>query len=510
MKINKFILTIATAVLMTACSLEEEPPFLSKDNIFENLTNARNGLKGVYRGLADWGNYSYSAHVLYEGFSGHFTYRHYNQGVNYVYNQELFALKPAPNTTEVEAVWRTHYTTISRANDIISALSPIENPANDNDKGMNDVLGQAYFIRAFEYFDLVRLWGEVPLRLEPMNTENIHKPKSPVKDIYAQIMADIDIAKKLMLPAGEQLEGFAAKEAANMLLAKVYMTLATADPELQEKTPEEYWKLAYDEAIQVYGKYSLVSDYKLLWDETTGSNTSESIFEIQYNEVSGSGMPRLYTPRGATIGNNTWGRIYVNAEAYDDHADTYPGDPRIKATFIGEYTNVVTNTVKRSYPAVSRTSFYTGYPYAYKYWAKNVNMVGITNNQNFIIYRYADLLLMLAEISNELQNGEQMKYVEEVLARVELSPQAEYYGGQDSFREAIMKEYRYELLGELQSVFNDRRRGYEWFKSHVIDVHNNYDKWDETIDILLSDDPEYVMYLPIPSSEINTNQEINN
>ena len=510
MKINKIILTITTALLMTACTLEEEPPFLSKNNVFENLENARNGLKGVYLGLSDWNNYSYSAHVLYEGFSGNFTYRHYSQGVNYVYNKELYALKPAANTKELEGVWRTHYTTIARANDIIAAITPVENPANDNDAGMNDVLGQAYFLRAFEYFDLVRLWGDVPLRTDPMNTDNIHKPKSPAKDIYNQILEDLDMAKKLMFTKDEQLVGFAAREAANMLLAKVYMTLATADASLQDKTPMEYWQMAYDEAIKVYGKYSLVSDYTSLWNEATGNNTPESIFEIQYNEVAGSGMPRLYTPRGATKGNNTWGRVYVDVELYDDQAATYPGDPRIDATFIGEYYNVVQNKIRKSYPAVPRKNFNNAFPYAYKYWAKNANMVGITNNQNFIIYRYADLLLMLSEISNELQNGEQMKYVTEVLDRVELTPQPEYEGGQDSFREAIMKEYRYELLGELQSVFNNRRRGYEWFKTHTIDFHNNYEKWDPQLDILLADDPEQVMHLPIPSSEINTNQEINN
>ena len=74
---------------------------------------------------------------------------------------------------------------------------------------------------------------------------------------------------------------------------------------------------------------------------------------------------------------------------------------------------------------------------------------------------------MLAEISNELQNGEQMTYLTEVLDRVGLNPRPEYSQGQEAFREAIMEEYRYELLGEAHDWFNNRRRGYEYFKSQT-------------------------------------------
>ena len=74
-------------------------------------------------------------------------------------------------------------------------------------------------------------------------------------------------------------------------------------------------------------------------------------------------------------------------------------------------------------------------------------------------------LLMLSEISNELQNGEELGYVSEVLARVGLVPHAGYAGGQDSFRNSIMKEYNYELMMECHGWFNNRRRGYDYFIS---------------------------------------------
>ena len=115
---------------------------------------------------------------------------------------------------------------------------------------------------------------------------------------------------------------------------------------------------------------------------------------------------------------------------------------------------------------------------------------------------------MLAEISNELQNGEQLSYVTEVLDRVGITPSSLYSGGQDAFREAIMAEYNYELLTEGHDWFNNRRRGYQWFKNHVIDPHNNYVNRNENFDVTHDIDESTVMHLPIPAAEVGANPEI--
>ena len=82
----------------------------------------------------------------------------------------------------------------------------------------------------------------------------------------------------------------------------------------------------------------------------------------------------------------------------------------------------------------------TAFPLPFKTSIKDKTQTNNISQRNTIVYRYADLLLMLAEISNELQNGEQIGYVTEVLSRVGLTPRAEYSGGQYAFREAIMEE----------------------------------------------------------------------
>jgi len=138
---------------------------------------------------------------------------------------------------------------------------------------------------------------------------------------------------------------------------------------------------------------------------------------------------------------------------------------------------------------------------------------------NYVAYRYGDLLLMLGEIENELNGpADAYQYVNEVLTRARNSsdtivatPANWDNLTQDSFREAITKEYFFELQQEGQDFFNVRRRGYDFFKTFVIDAHNNHPLYDfkKKRDIELLDN-ERIMLLPIPDIEINANSKISN
>jgi hypothetical protein len=125
---------------------------------------------------------------------------------------------------------------------------------------------------------------------------------------------------------------------------------------------------------------------------------------------------------------------------------------------------------------------------------------------------------MLAEISNELGlTAEALIYVTEVLERSFLSNTEYVSSDQSSFRDKIMKEYRYELLGEGEDAHNNRRRGVNYFLDNIIIPHNT----NSTLnfgdlstgqggrDLILSEDPVQIMFLPIPIGEINTNDLIN-
>ena len=516
--IKTILITLALGAAMVSCSLTEEPTFLSQESAYSSLTNAKATLDGTNANFAAYGYYSYDLNYSSYGASGFFVS---GKGGSNTHpdNENLCSLKPLPSSPTTENPWQQIYKSIERANGIINNMVPYENPETANDEGWNNVIGHGYFIRAFDYFNLVRMWGEVPLRLETTTPDNIPKPKSSTDQIYQQILDDIAMAEKLMFPRGRERESYPAAEAAYMLEAKVYMTMATTDDAVPVTDDLVCWQKAYDAAKHVYGKYRLADDYSTLFEEATSDGNRENLFEIQFNDIVKGNLSKTFTASKAVLAQ-TWGRLMINAELVDLHYSLYPNDLiRLNQTYKSQWTDIK-GKKQKTYPVdQKRKSFKKAFPYLFKYWLKNKTATTAYTMQNYIVYRYADLLLMLAEISNELQNGEQLGYVNEVLARVGLStddfvPNAEfnadYNGDKEQFRNAIMLEYRTELLGEGHDWFNNRRRGYDFFKKWVIDYHNNWSKKDDKVDVTLSEDPDVVMHFQIPQSEINRNKDINN
>ena len=203
-----------------------------------------------------------------------------------------------------------------------------------------------------------------------------------------------------------------------------------------------------------------------------------------------------------------FGWFSVHASVYDSHVANYPADPRLDGTYLHYYTRADNNAEVKVYPSTGRNNFRASHPYLFKFAEKDKSHSAQYNSQNYIIYRYADLLLMLAEISNELsKDAEAMGYVEQVLDRVGLTPHISYQGGQASFRDAIMREYRFELLGEGEDSHNNRRRGYNYFLNNTILPHNN-DPNKNQYDLTLITDETRIMKLPIPLGEVTTNDLI--
>ena len=496
--LNKLIVLSLFALVLNSCTIEEDPPFLSSDNVFETVEGANAALNGVLEAMAGFNYYGADYHHVTDFTSGLFVSGKASDRTN------ICKLNPLPSQNYPTNFWKAAYSAIARANTIIANI-----PEDTGNPEFSNVLGTAYFLRAHSYFNLVRLYGGVPLRTEPVTSETIHMPRASVEDVYDLIIADANKAKDLMLDPAQQQGGKPGKYAANFLLTQVYMQLAGND------NSSPYWQKAYDEAIQVYGQYSLVSSYADLWmDTSTANNNSESIFEIQYNMEHPSALVKLFTPGNAYPGKG-WQRIRVNPEAIDMHMVTYPEDPRIDYTFITTYDKYPTGVMK-IYPDSRRTWFGNSFPFLYKFFIKDQTAHTDATNFNFVRYRYAELLLMLAEIENEINGPDNAyQYVNEVLARARNTANpptvepADWAGlSQEEFREKIMREYQYELLGEGEDWFVSRRRGYDYFKTHYIDVHNERIAIDnKAFDIEYPDDTK-AMLMPIPSVEINANQKI--
>lgn len=506
-KINIILFTVVIS-LLGACGIEEDNPNLTKEDAFVSFDSYKRNIDGVYSNMIDWG-YMGNQYYFITGLGSGFGWSKRGGNNNKSFdNLTLCSLKPSNSSTYVENTWIQMYSTISKTNDIIAFSPPFESASSSEEMGINSIIGEAYFLRAYNYFNLVRLWGQVPLRTEPAINSTVHQPKSSEKAIYDQIILDANQA--LLLMSESPISGYPAKYAADMLLAKVYMTLATAEASLQDPALD-YWQLAYDHAIKVYGNYTLLPNYDGLFAEDSNDANSESIFELQVAVGASTDHVRSFTASNYTKAN-TFGNIRINADVYDIHNSTYPADQRITSTFLTNYTQQHNGKTYNSYPNVTNRTNWNGFPYPLKLGSKNPDNRIREGNQNVIIYRYADLLIMLAEISNELQNGEAAGYVQEVLDRVGITtPLAAYTSGdQDAFRNAIMKEYQFELLMEGHDWYNNRRRGYDYFLNNVIIPHNTSSTFKGSIDVTHETSEAIVMKLPIPASEINYNEEIEN
>ncbi len=509
MKNIQLILFIALLIsFYPSCNLEEHPNFLNSENIFEDVNGANIALNGVYNALQGYGYLGSEYHSILNWSSG-------------MYNSNRKAslkttasLKPSPNDKFLTNFWGGVYTTISRANSMISQL---EQKDLGDPKARDYILGEVLFLRAFSYFDLARVFGRAPLITEVITPDNSNNPLASNAELFEQIISDAVRATELMVPSGENKPGRPSVDAAHMLLAKVYMWLAG------NKTSGEtdMWTKAYDEAIQVKDHYQLMPNFGDLWADATRDNNIEAIFEVQGNVEQPFKLIRYWSASSSNKGRSTWGRFKPNLEVYDRHVSTYPTDPRINYSFKSKYTkfkpNGSTQEIK-AYPFFNkRNSKDKSYPYGYKYFVKDNTIINTDANINFVVYRYAELLLMLAEIENELNGPDNAyQYVNEVLERARNSSDSTAVDpanwsamDQETFRDKIYKEYFFELQQEGKDFFYVRRRGFDFFKEFVIDAHNNNPKYDFSIetDVKL-DERDRIMVLPIPQSEIISNAQI--
>lgn len=527
-----FALFILTLI---GCDLEENPPFL--DNTFYNDPQGAIGARdGLYQAFTSYD--SQERRLYIENLYGGLMYTTKGGGrTNGVEQTTLNALSPGFHP-DAEFTWAGLYRIVGRANEIISST----NMPTDNDV-VKDVVGNALFARGWAYFKLSELWGDIPMWLEPADGSETNKTITAAPQVYKQILADFESAVEKMKGADQDV-GYPKKWAANMMAAKVWMKMATA-PNLRDPlgyTENECWSNAYDEAKKVYdsGEYALVADFADLFNPYNGENTSESIFELQISlDAANSQMGRNFTPwrYKGTKQNQHFGWFRVARVFHDYHLGIYGTkgsgnglasvtvhDKRYEGTYISGYYQAYgnPNAMAKVYPTGNGDrNMGATQPYLFKFTEKDRKSMTQYGEQNIVELRYAELLLMLAEISNELGNGEEMTYLTPVLERAGVDgtyARPEWTQGKDAFRDAIMDEYKFELVGEGHDGFHARRRGYTYFLNNTILRNNNpitsqdktlfygYRKYKSARDIVFSTSEDEVMRMPIPLSEVNTNQ----
>ncbi|GAB3916841.1 RagB/SusD family nutrient uptake outer membrane protein [Larkinella terrae] len=357
-----------------------------------------------------------------------------------------FAVPTANGVTANDNVlvqYRLNYQIIARANQILTTIDPINFAADSK----NNLKGQAQFLRAFAYFDLIRLFGKVPLHLTPVTSrEDAASPLATADQVYAQIEKDATEASKSLLNKAKQEAGRATSGAAKTLLANLYIT-------------QKKWAQAETVLKDVVANdgYMLMPDYNNAFSFTaTNKNNQESVFEIQYMEGSagynGNQMYR-FMPSPITAAELQPFTGTSNAQPTSQESNNIPTPDLIAAYEAGDKRK----DISIGYVTLSQSLRDNKvYPYIKKY----VRPHSLHNNtgQNWPVYRYAEVLLFLAEALNEQgKTADAATYLNQVRARAGLA--ATTATSQATMREAIFKERRVELAFENKRWFDLTRTG---------------------------------------------------
>lgn len=420
-------------------SLSTDVFFLSEIDFKQAVNASYVPLRGIYNGPA-WvleemhsDNSYYARNTLYGA-------------VDATENVANFAIPTTNGITangNVLSIYRQNYQIIARTNQILATIDGVDFA----EASKSNIKGQALFLRAFAYFDLVRLFGKVPMHLTPViGREDAPLPLSTTEDLYKQIEKDALEASSLLPNKAKQEAGRVTSGAAKTLLANVYLT-------------QKKWALVQPlmEDVVKNDGYNLMPDYNNAFSFTeTNKNNQESVFEVQYKEGSegyNGGVIYSFIPSPITAAelkpitgtSNTQGTSQEsnNIPTPDIIAAFETGDKR-KDVNIG-YVNLSSSL------AENKT-----YPYIKKY-ARPHSLHGNTG-QNWPVYRYAEVLLFLAESLNEQgKPAEAATYLNQVRTRAGLA--GTKAASQADMREAIFKERRVELAFENKRWFDLTRTG---------------------------------------------------
>ncbi|WPP50058.1 RagB/SusD family nutrient uptake outer membrane protein [Catalinimonas niigatensis] len=477
---------------MTACTdmLEVKPVSSVSGNTYyqteQQVLNAVNGAYGHLQTLyntADKTNFW----AMTEMRSDNTTYQFNEADRGEQQTEELDEFLITTDNYDVQRIWDIMYKGIQQSNIILNRIDGVsfENVALKAQYG-----AEARFMRALYYFHLVRLYGKVPLITKEVDVpdEAFTAERASLDEVYAQIINDLENAIHGLPDAYDiQNTGRATRAAALTMLGEVYLTLHYYEQAI----------LMLEQVTQL--PYSLLPDYADAFDPDY-KNHQESIFEVQFNaavEGEASAFAYRFVPfnSGADIiGFPDLDRSFAgyNIPTQDIVMTYEEGDERKKASvgfFVAEENGQYDVAIGDSIPYIKK--------FVHSFEARG------RTDENWPVYRYAHVLLMLAEAHLEIGNtSETLDYVNQVRERASLNALTEGIST-DDLREAVYHEQRVELAFENHRWFDLLRTG------RAMEVMNAHGEVQKTEQSRLSDAAynilEYKMLYPIPQREIRLN-----
>lgn len=482
---NKIYITVfALAAGLQSCDdyLDLKPiSDLTQENAYQTGSDAEAALIGAYDSFSQ--EYYIWDNIL---FSDVISDNYYAGGDN----PEIYAIEDLniqPTNSRLFNNWSQIYNAIAKANVVLAKVPEIDDAQLEVGDRKNQILGEASFLRAYHYFQLVKMWGGVPLITAPVNSTDpaeTHQERATEADVYKQIIVDLEFAADHLPDQFSDDAGVnkarATKGAAHALLAKVYA----------QKPDRNYEKvLEYaDLVINSPAGYALLPDFTHLFDGSHYNN-SESIMEVQFvGGTEANWGPQLLLP--PSLSGDTWRKFVVPSKDLVNAFDAEGDDVRKNATIIFE-----TAPWSDEFWSVEVNG---NIPFAYKW--KTAGGWASTNRQYLL--RLADIILLKAEALNELDRTEDARIeIDRVRDRVDLGPTPAT--NKDEMRLAIAKERRLELAQEGQRWDDLRRYG------RAVEVMNALNE----IDLRTNTPKEYnltseELLLPIPQSERNRNPKL--
>ncbi|KQS33856.1 RagB/SusD family nutrient uptake outer membrane protein [Dyadobacter sp. Leaf189] len=374
----------------------------------------------------------------------------------------------------VRGIWNTCFVTISRCNTILNRIEAVDFDA----AAKNKIIGETRFLRAFSYFYLVQLFGDVPITEQeygnPGEIQAADLSRKPVDQVYELILSDLTTAEGLMPATLNNDKTHASIGTVKALLGKVHLTrknYAAAEAKLKE--------------VMDLNQYGLHENYAALFSEGN-NNLKESLFEIQFirGRSLGNNYSAIFTPAITSMAifpNNLQGsgRITPTASLFNAYE---VGDKR-KATSVNDSVRLINGSKS---PA--------------RYALKFVDFKVVETSDGavtFTVMRYADVLLMYAEALNEQSKTVQaLPFLNMIRTRVALPNLTAL--DQAQFRTALEKERRVEFMFEGLRWFDLVRTG------RARDVLNAYyTSKNQNFSVA-----GHELLFPIPLAEIELNSKL--
>lgn len=452
-------LIIVMVFLIVSCENElDQDPITEKNatSFFSNEIEIESAVNGVYAQLQAEGLYGTDLIGVGE-VSGDTTFEEVPNNDDGRFGQ-LDSFTTSAGNELIAFVWKDSYVAIQRANLVLNRITDITFEDNNI---KNHRIGEVSFIRALLYFNLVRLYGDVPLVTEETTNPSdfLGQGRTVKAEVYAQIESDL-LSAISQLPE-TNTSGRPGRGAAQALLGNVYLTLGQYSSSLSQF-----------QSVVNSGIYQLVPDVNAIFGIANEGN-SETLFSVQFT----SGLD------GNSEGSSAFSQFSPAGTVAIAKGHNLP---------ILEFYNSYDNADLRKTAYLNITN--TGQPFTNKFEANPTN--SNDGGSDFIVIRYSDVILMLAEALNETDGVGAIQLLNSIRNRAGLSNTTAVT--KTEIRDAIEQERKFELISE----------GIRWFdllRTNKAIVTMNTWFFDNGINISID---EHHLLLPVPQNQIDTDPAI--